>query len=150
VGFRATPSLTISTDFTSAFYGGPFSLGSADFGVRVKPWTGLRVTPFVDARVSWAYTAGSGTGSGAVPLMFMIRSAYGDFSSSSGHGGTLGIGADTRLNARFWLSTALTHARYSMTRRGLTQASEWDYRTNATRLSVGLRYNPGRWLDAPR
>ena len=150
IGFRATPSLTVSSDFTSSFFGAPFSFGTADFGVRVKPWTGLRVSPFVDARMSWAYTAGTGMGSTVVPLMFMIRSAYGDFSSSSGHGGTLGLGAETRVHARFWLTTALTHSRYSMTRRSLEQANEWDYTTQATRLSVGLRYNHGRWLDAPR
>jgi hypothetical protein len=150
IGFRATPSLTVSTDFTSAAFGAPFSLGSTDFGIRVKPWTNLRVTPFVDARLSWAYTAGSGTGSAVVPLMFMIRSAYGDFSTSSGHGGTLGLGAETRVHARFWLTTGLTHTRYSMTRRGFDPADGWRYTTDATRLSVGLKYNHGRWLDAPQ
>jgi hypothetical protein len=152
IGFRATPSLTVSTEFTSSVFGGPFSMGSTDFGVRVKPWTDLRVTPFVDARLSWAYTTGRGNnGANAVPVAFLIRSTYGDYTTGSGHGAVLALGADTRVNENIWLTTALSHSRYGMTNRSQNSPTgSWDYKTNVTRLAVGVRYNHGRWMDAPR
>jgi hypothetical protein len=155
IGFRAAPSVTVGLDFTSSIIGGPFSLGSSELGVRVKPWTRLRVTPFVDARMSWAYSAGFGAPSDAVPLVFMYQATRDNFTSGSGRGRVVGIGAETRLNARFWLTTGLTHARFRMTERnnlgftGPGSSEEWRYLANATRLSVGVRYNHGRWLDAP-
>ena len=155
IGFRAAPSLTVGMDFTSSVLGGPFSLGSSELGVRVRPWTGMRVTPFVDARMSWAYSSSTDASSTAVPLIFVYQATQDRFTSGSGHGGVLGVGAETRINARFWLSAGLTHARFRMNSRTLVPANpgdsapEWRYLANATRLAVGVRYNHGRWLDAP-
>ena len=150
LSFRAAPSLFITSDFTSSFLNGPFSVGSSELGVRVKPWTSPRVAPFADARVSWAYTTSAQMTSAAVPFVFMYRSMSGDFASGSGHGAAFALGADTRLSARFFLTSALTSSRYAMEGRNLTTRTTWDYSLTATRLSVGVRYNPGRWLDAPR
>ena len=148
LGFRAAPSLFVSADFTSSVIGGPFSMGSVDFGVRVKPWTALRVTPFFDARVSHAYTAGGGSGSAAVPFVFMYQSMYGDITTGRGNGTALGVGAETRINARLWITGAVSNTRYAMTARDMSFNS-WRYDLNATRLTVGVRYHHGRWLDAP-
>jgi hypothetical protein len=150
LSFRATPSLFVTTDFTSSMLGGPFAMGSTDFGIRVKPWTAPRVTPFVDARMSWAYTSNAAASSAVVPLLFLYRSMYGDFTSGSGRGVAGAIGAEARLKARLFLTSAVSHSAYAMTAHDLQRRSgEWDYSLRATRLTVGLRYNHGRWLDAP-
>jgi hypothetical protein len=150
LSFRATPSVFLTSSFTSTAAGGPFSLASADLGLRVKPWTSPRFSPFAEARMSWAYTSGIGLPSTIVPLSFLYRTMYTDFANGHGRGGVFGLGVDTRLSARFWMTTALSRARYNMEGVNLTTSNRWDYTTNATRLTVGFRYNHGRWFDAPR
>jgi len=150
LSFRATPSVFLTTAFTGSVLGGPFSLSSAELGTRVKPWASARFAPFAEARWSWAYTSNMSLPSGVVPLTFLYRSMYGDFTTGGGDGGLLGVGVDSRLSARFSVTTTLSHTRYSMEGRDLRNARRWDYTNNATRLTVGLRYNHGRWLDAPR
>jgi hypothetical protein len=149
LSFRATPSLFVTTDFTGSLLGGPFAVGSSDFGIRVKPWTAPRVAPFVDARMSWSYTSQFSASSTAVPLLFLYRAMYGDFSTSSGRGAAMALGAETRLTARWFLTSALSHSAYDMRARSIPTRSSWNYSLDATRLTVGVRYNPGRWLDAP-
>ncbi|HET9423913.1 MAG TPA: hypothetical protein VFO55_00970 [Gemmatimonadaceae bacterium] len=150
LGFRVAPSLSVTADMTSAFAGGPISLGSADLGLRAKPWVSRRIRPFADARLSWAYTTGI-TGMPAVlPTILLTRSVLGDLTTGSGRGALLGVGAETSLRTRLILSAGLSATRYSMRGRRLGgDWREWDYTADAVRLSVGLRYNPGRWMDAP-
>ena len=148
LGFRVAPSLSLTADMTSSVVGGPFSMGTAEFGFRVKPWTSPRFTPFLDARTSWAYTMGSAGASNAVPGIFLARSLYGDFTTGSGRGNFLGLGAETRIRPRWSLATTLSTTRYAMTGRSLQTREEWKYTADAMRLTVGVRYNHGRWLDA--
>jgi hypothetical protein len=149
IGFRVAPSLSLTLDMTSSVYGGPFSMGSADVGFRLKPWTSPRFTPFADARMSWAYTTpGTGFGSAAVPTIFFARSMYGDFTSGSGNGVFFGLGVETRVTPQLSMTTALLTTRYSMEARDMGTRREWEYTADATRLTVGLKYNHGRWLDA--
>jgi hypothetical protein len=150
LGYRIAPSLSLTLDMTSTVFGGPFNMGTADLGFRVKPWTSPRFTPFADARMSWAYTnTGGGFGSTTVPVVFMARSMYGDFTTGGGKGGFLGVGVETRIRPQFTLTTALLATRYSMTARNFTNRSDHEYTSDVTRLTIGLRYNHGRWLDAP-
>jgi hypothetical protein len=151
LGFRLAPSVSITADMTSAFLGGPFSFGSADLGVRVKPWLAHRVRPFADARISRAYSLNGAGMANVIPTVVITRSAIGDISTGKGNGAFFGVGAETTIHQRFMISAELSDTRYSMQGRRLGgDWREWDYDADAIRLSVGLRYNPGRWLDAPR
>ena len=145
--FRATPSLFVSADLTSSFLNGPFAMGTAEFGFRVKPWTAPRVAPFVDARVNYAYTMSSSNS--GVSSVFLARPSGSDFTTGSGHGKLLALGAESRLSARFFLTTAISQTRYAMRGRSMSTLQEWNYAIDATRFTVGFRYNGGRWLDAP-
>ena len=146
--FRAAPSLYLSTAFTGSMLGGPFAMSSADIGTRVKPWTSMRFAPFAEARMSWAQTSNFGIPSSVVPVSFVYRSMYGDFTTGRGRGATVGIGVDTRLTPRYSIMSTLSHTRYAMEGRDLNGSSRrWDYTNDATRLMVGLRYNHGRWYD---
>jgi len=147
ISFRATPSLFLSTDLTSSFLNGPFAMGTAELGLRLKPWTAPRVTPFVDARVNYAYTMSS-TGNG-LSSPFLARPNGDDFTTGRGHGKLLALGAETRVSTRFFVTTALSQTRYAMNGRSMSTLREWNYAIDATRLTVGFRYNGGRWLDAP-
>jgi hypothetical protein len=149
LSFRAAPSLMLTTGFTSSILGGPFSLSSAEVGTRVKPWASARFAPFAEARMSWAYTSNVAVPSGIVPITFLYRSMYNaDFTTGGGRGALLGLGVDSRLTARYSLTTTLSHTRYAMEGRVLSGVRRtWDYTNDATRLNVGLRYNHGRWYD---
>lgn len=150
LGFRITPSLFVTADFTSAAIGGPFAMGTSDLGLRVKPWTSPRFAPFADARVSWAYTTGNGFNGAAIPMYLMVRSFDQDFTQGRGNGTLLGIGMDTRVRARWSVTTALASTRYTMHARDIRSVRAWDYTAVTTRVIVGLKYNHGSWLDAPR
>jgi hypothetical protein len=149
LSFRAAPSLSVITAFTSSAFGGPFALGTGEFGLRLKPWTAPRIAVFADARMSWAYTTGMQLPSGAVPVAFVYRSMYNDsFVTGTGRGATLGFGVDTRITERYSVMTTVAHTRFDMRGGNLRSDQRWDYTTDATRLLVGFRYNHGRWLDA--
>lgn len=148
LGFRVAPSLFVTADMTSLVVGAPFSLGTGELGLRLKPWTSPRFTPIVDVRRSWAYTVGqTGLGASVVPAVFLARAMYGDVTTSSGHGNILGLGAETRIRPQLSLTSTLSTTRYSMVTRDLRTRSEASYTTDITRLTVGLKYNHGRWLD---
>lgn len=148
LGFRVAPSLFVTADMTSAFLGAPLSMGSADLGLRVKPWASYRFRPYADARMSWAYTMGAGGGSNIVPTVFLIRSMYGDITTGSGKGALFGLGMETTVRRNLILSSGLSSTHYAMTGRRIGgDWREWKYSADALRLSVGLRYNPGRWVD---
>jgi hypothetical protein len=150
LSFRATPSLLLTGAFTSTAMGGPFAMASSELGFRVKPWTAPRVAPFAEARMSWAFSSNTYAPSSAVPFLALYRSAYDDFATGAGRGGILGVGADTRLTSRFSVTTALSYTRYAMSARNLYgNAASWGYTNRMTRLTVGVRYNHGRWIDAP-
>jgi hypothetical protein len=148
LSFRATPSLFFTGTFTSSSVGGPFSVASSEAGVRVKPWTSLRIAPFAEARMGWAFTSNVYAPSSSVPFLAVYRSAYNDFAYGSGHGGVFGVGADTRLTNRLSLTTALSYTRFDMSAQNLYgNTARWNYSNSATRLTLGVRYNHGRWVD---
>jgi hypothetical protein len=147
ISFRAAPSLFVTSAFTASSLGIPFGMNSSDFGIRVKPWTAPRTSVFADARLSWAYTTDFALPSSAVPIAQIYSTAYTDFRTGRGRGTTLGLGSETRITARYSFTAALNYTHYEM--RGRTMSNEWDYTSNATRLILGVRYNHGRWLDAP-
>jgi len=150
ISFRATPSLFVTTAFTASSLGTPFGMNGSDFGFRVKPWTSPRVSAFADARVSYAYTSDFALPSQAVPIAAIYRtSSNRDFATGTGKGAVFGVGADTRITARYSLITSLTYTHYTMQGRNLNTTSRWNYTNNATRLMVGMRYNHGHWYDAP-
>ena len=147
ISFRATPSLFVTTAFTASSVGAPFGMNATDFGLRVKPWTSPRTAIFGDARMSWAYTSDFPLPSSAVPFAQIYSTAYTDFRTGRGRGATLGVGSETRITARYSLTVAMNYTHYEMRARSMSR--EWDYTNDATRLIVGVRYNHGRWLDAP-
>jgi hypothetical protein len=151
LSFRVSPSVFITTDLTStARFGNPFGIGTAEFGVRIKPWTGRRITPFMDARASFAYTASNGGAAGGIPFAIMYHSFQQEHATGSGKGGIFGVGLEAEITQRFGLTAGLTHARFDMRGRTINTFDRRDYGANATRLAVGLRYNHGRWIAAPR
>ena len=149
LSFRTAPSLYLTGAFTASSVGMPFGMNSSDVGIRVKPWTSPRVTPFADARMSWAFTSGNGIPSSVVPVILAYGIARENIITGSGRGAVFGLGADTRLTARYSITTTLSRTHYAMRGTSLEKANRWSYANDATRLSIGLRYNHGRWLDAP-
>lgn len=151
LGFRVTPSVAVTGDLTAAVLGAPLSFGSADVGIRVKPWTTQRFRPFVDARISRAYVVPASGISNVVPIVLHSRTMFGEITTGNGTGATLGLGGETSLRRNWILASSLSSTRYAMTGRQLTGTrGEWEYSANALRLALGIRYNPGRWYDAPR
>jgi hypothetical protein len=148
ISYRVTPSLFVTTAFSASSVGTPFGMNGSDFGVRVKPWTSSRVTGFVDARASWAYTSDFPLSSQAVPIVGLYQVGKPDFTTGTGRGAAFGVGADTRISTRFSLTTSLTHTHYAMQGRSLGLGQRWSYTNDATRLMVGVRYNHGHWYDA--
>jgi hypothetical protein len=146
---RTVPSLYVVGGFTAQSVGGPFGMNSSEFGFRLKPWTAPRFSPFADVRESWAYTTGVALPSSAVPISVLYRDFYNSHSMGSGNGTSFGLGMETRITARYSLTTVLSSTHYSMNGRDLSTARRWDYTADATRLMVGLRYNHGHWFDAP-
>lgn len=147
ITFRTVPSLYLTTAFTATALGGPVGMNSSEVGLRFQPWTSPRVAPFAEARMSWAFTSSFPMASVSVPLALGYRFAYNDFASGSGRGMVYGIGADTRISARYSVMTALTYASYDMEGRNLSARTEWGYRNDASRLLIGLRYNHGAWFE---
>lgn len=151
LGYRVTPSVSVTGDLTSAVLGAPLSFGSADIGIRIKPWTSPRFRPFIDGRISRAYVVPVNGVSNVVPVVFLSRSMFGEITTGDGRGATLGLGGETSLGRNWILASSLSSTRYSMTGRQLTgPRGEWKYTADALRLALGVRYNPGRWYDAPR
>lgn len=149
IGYRTAPSLYLTGAFTAASVGMPFGMNTSDVGLRIKPWTEPRIAPFVDARMSWAFTSGNGIPSSVVPVMLVYGMTRENIVTGSGRGAVLGLGADTRITARYSLLLTLSRTHYAMSGTSLQKANRWSYDNDATRLSVGVRYNHGRWLDAP-
>jgi hypothetical protein len=151
LAFRVTPSLALTTDFTSSFIGGPFGVGSSEFGARLKPWASGRVLPFVDARVGWSYANRVAGPGGGFPFVVVYHAMSRDdaLANGSGRGTAVGAGVETRMSERVSLTTAVSHARFAMSGRG-TDFERFAYTTRATRLTVGVRYTHGRWYQAPR
>jgi len=148
ISFRAAPSLFVTSAFSASSAGAPFGMNSSEFGVRVKPWTSPRVSMFGDARVSYAFTSDFALPSSAVPFAAMYMDAYTDFSMSRGKGMLLGLGSETRLNARYSLTVSMNYTHYAMrTNQLYNPSSRWSYENNTTRLNIGVRYNHGRWMD---
>jgi hypothetical protein len=148
ISFRAAPSLFATGAFTASSLGAPFGMNTSDFGLRVKPWTAPRTAMFADVRYSYAYTSDFAMPSSAVPFAQIYSTAYTDFRRSRGNGALFGVGSETRLSARYSLTVAMNYTHYQMRTNNL-DGTNWDYTNDATRLIVGVRYNHGRWLDAP-
>jgi hypothetical protein len=151
LAFRVTPSLALTTDFTSSFIGGPFGFGSTEFGARVKPLASGRFLPFFDARYGWSYANGVAGPGGGFPFVVMYAALNRDdaIANGMGHGTALGAGVETRVSERVSLTTELSHARFAMSGRDF-DSQRFDYTTRTTRLTVGVRYTHGNWYDAPR
>lgn len=147
ISFRAAPSLFVTSAFTASSAGAPFGMNSSEFGLRLKPWTAPRISIFADARMSYAFTSDFALPSSAVPFAAMYMDAYTDFSTSRGHGALLGLGSETRINARYAVTVSLNYAHYEMRTNQIRNPSSWSYQNNSTRLNVGVRYNHGRWMD---
>jgi hypothetical protein len=151
LAFRVTPSLALTTDLTSSFIGGPLGFGSMEFGTRLKPWASGRVLPFIDARYGWSYANRVSGPGGGFPFVVVYHAVSRDdaIANGSGRGTALGAGVETRVSERVSLTTAVTHARFAMSGRDI-DFNRFAYTTRATRLTLGVRYNHGRWYDAPR
>lgn len=149
LSYRMSPSVFLTSAFTSSSIGGPFQLGTAEFGTRIKPMPGPRFSPFVEARYSWAYTSGTAMPSSAVPVVFVMEGRGDNFSTGHGRGALFGFGVDTRITARYSVTTALSRTHYEMHGQDISRMASWNYVNDATRLLVGLRYNHGHWYGAP-
>jgi hypothetical protein len=148
LSFRATPSLFATAAFTASSMGAPFGMNASEAGLRVKPWTSPRTAIFGDARYSWAYTSDFALPSSAVPFAQIYSTTYTDFRRSRGNGLLFGLGSETRITARYSLTVSMNYTHYAMRTNNL-QGRNWSYTNDATRLIVGVRYNHGRWFDAP-
>ena len=150
VDFRAKPSLSLTGDLTTSTLGGPFALFTGDIGARVRPqWNG-HSRPYVDARVSLAYTYDSYAQLYASSI-FVPPSGFNSSgrTTSTGVGALIGGGVETALSDRWGVNMGLSasHHRMLAVRVGQQRAgSSWNFNVNTVRLTFGVRYNPRRLI----
>jgi hypothetical protein len=147
--WRQSSNLSLTLDLTASYLGGQASSQTAELGTRIRPeqWD-HRARPFADLRVGFQHVSqsfsyqdlGIRPSSGASSAM-----RYG-----SGFGAVAGAGVEYYLTNMLALTTAVSAMRSSMSAYRFTGLSapttENSYRLTSYRLSVGLRYNPVRYL----
>ena len=152
--WRFKPALSVTGDFTSSVFGGPYIQNTFDFGVRYRPVRGLdyRIRPYLDLRAStaWSYASFAQPFDPNSPIAG--PTIAGGRTTSRGIGALVGAGFETSLTRTISLTSGLGLARYRMYAVQVGQqplGSQWNYRATAVRIILGLKYNPGRMVPMP-
>lgn len=154
--YRIKPQLSATLDLTSSFAGGPVIMETAEIGARLRPERAERLEgrlyPFVDLRFGYAYAYHTyflpiGDIFGSMPPQ---SAAYGT-RYSQGFGGVGGVGAEYVLSPRFSLTSGASLMRTRMTAYGYqgNRPTNDKYRMTSYRYTLGIRYNPVRWIAQP-
>jgi len=151
VDWRFKPTLSVTGDFTSSLYGGPYNQNTFDLGGRYRPLRGpdYKIRPYVDLRGSWAWSYASFAQPFDPGSPIAGPTIAGGRTTSHGLGALVGAGFETSLTRTLSLSSGLGLVRYRMygVQVGAQPlGSQWNYRTTTLRINLGLTYNPGRMV----
>jgi hypothetical protein len=154
VDWRFKPTFSLTGDFTSSLFGAPYIQNTFDFGGRFRPLRGpdYKIRPYVDLRASmaWSYASFAQPFDPSSPIAG--PTIAGGRTTSHGVGALFGAGFETSLTRSFSLATGLGLSRYRMYAVQVGQqqlGSSWNYRTTAVRMTLGVKYNPGRMVPIP-
>src|SRR5258708_25544540 len=151
VDWRFKPTLSLTCDFTSSLFGAPYIQNTFDFGGRFRPLRGpdYKLRPYVDLRASMAWSLASFAQPFDPSSPIAGPTIAGGRTTSHGVGALFGAGFETSLTRSLSLATGLGLSRYRMYAVQVGQqrlGSEWNYRTTAVRMTLGLKYNRGRMV----
>jgi hypothetical protein len=141
--WRHSDYLSWTIDLTASYVDGSALAQTAEIGTRIRPenWNS-RVRPFADLRVGFEHINGSNDG-----FVTEREVRYG-----RGFGALAGAGVEYFLTNTTALTTAMSAMRSSMSAynfNGLSAPTpESSYRMTSYRLTVGLKYNPVRYLTS--
>jgi len=149
--WRFRPAFSVTGDFTTSLYGGPYIQNTFDFGGRYRPVRGFdyKIRPYVDLRASWAWSQASFAQPFDPSSPIAGPTIAGGRTTSHGLGALVGAGFETSVTRSISITSGLGLARYRMYAVQVGQqplGSEWNYRTTSVRIILGLKYNPGRMV----
>ena len=152
--YRIKPAFMITSDMTTAQFGGPFIQYTFDFGGRYRPVRPLdsKIRPYFDLRTSWAWSFASFAQPSDPTVSVASPTIQPGFTAAHGIGILAGTGFETSLTRTLALTTGLTLARYRMSALTFGQqqyGTPWNYRATGVRFIFGLKYNAGRWVPVP-
>lgn len=146
--YRLTRYLSATLDMTSSFLGGPALVETVEGGTRVaRPRDEGRLHPFADLRVGYIATFTKNVGVyGGPTSQFSPVASY-----SHGFGGIGGAGFDYVLTPMWSLTSELSLMQASVTSHAFEGAvlSDRNFGVTAFRYSLGVRFNPVRYVRGP-
>ena len=149
--YRLTRYASATMDVTSTFLGGPAITQTVEVGTRLGPQRSeQKWYPFADVRAGYiaAYSRTLGP----------IDNGFGEFSPgfygsrySHGLGAIGGAGVDYALTRSWFLTTGASVMRSYMVARDfqLDQSVDRTFGLTAYRYTLGVKYNPVRYIPAP-
>jgi hypothetical protein len=151
VDWRYKPALSVTGDLTTSLFGGPYIQNAFDFGGRYRPVRGpdYKIRPYVDLRGSWAWSYASFAQPFDPNSPIAGPTIQGGRTTSHGLGALVGAGFETSVTRSIALTTGLGLSRYRMYAVQVGQqrlGSNWNYSATAVRITLGLKYNPGRMV----
>lgn len=146
--YRLSRYSAATLDMTSTIYGGPSLTQTAELGMRFGPQRSeARWYPFLDVRGGWV----SSFDSFYTPVDQLSGISVSSTRYSQGFGTVGGGGLEMAITRRFSLTTAASVMRstvHAMAFRN-SQPGPDHYTMTAYRYSIGLRYNPVRYMKTP-
>lgn len=142
--FRLHERLSLTLDLTQSFLGGPAVAQTAELGVRVRPeHSGDRKWyPFLDARGGFLYLAERRVR--AYDYVDPMSGSY--YDAAHGFGGVAGAGVEYAVHPMLTLTTGASILRANVRPLGSGERNLQRGSVTAMRYSIGVRFNPGRWI----
>jgi len=150
--YRLTRYMSATLDMTTSFLGGPALVETAEAGTRVaRPRDEGRLHPYADLRVG--YIATFTKNAGAFEGIYGGPTPYGSAVAtySHGFGGIGGAGLEYALTRMFSLTTELSVMQAGVQSHAFEGGALTDrhYGITAIRYTLGLRFNPVRYVRTP-
>jgi hypothetical protein len=157
IDYRYRPTFSITGDFASTFFGGPFMMQRVELGGRLhSDRLEEKMRPFADIRGSWAHTfdtyaqpIGNSITTAPSPLQYTPG-----MTQSNGFGAFAGGGMDYGISRNFAITSELGLSRHRLghvTVAGKTYGSDWNYNATTVSFIIGVKYTGGRYviMDPP-
>lgn len=142
---RLSRTVSLTLDMTASFIGSPAVSQTAELGVRMRPESesARKWYPFFDVRAGFMHVAERNFR----PYDYIDPAAgSGFYQSVGGVGGVAGTGVEYALHPRFTLTTAASVMRANLAPLSSDARNLGRGVMTAARYSIGVRYNPGRWV----
>jgi hypothetical protein len=150
--YRLTRRTSLTLDLTSSFAGGLVDVHTAELGTRLRPeLTDRRLYPFVDLRVGYVLSSRGFYDPISEDFGFPTSPSGSAFRYSEGFGAVAGAGAEYTLTRKISVTAAAAVMRSFLTVKDLVGSgpNERSYDMTLYRYTLGIRYNPGRWVRVP-